>query len=199
MRDLFSFAGAIVIALLSQIVEPWSLYWWLGMGLASCFAAFAGGDLLRRKFKERRQRKNAKRPVEIVFDKECVETRELLHGPHGESFFVKVINNTNHTLENVSLKTVPNRFSAIWIGQAYREEGHTSFDVLTLKTWEKLLPNDPQRVFLFGEKYKGHPSSADYMLHKPQKFSLRAVGHNVASHEIELEFDLRKRPMLRAV
>ena len=48
MRDVLGISAAIVIALLSQIVEPWSRPWWAGMILAGIIAVWAGGDLIYR-------------------------------------------------------------------------------------------------------------------------------------------------------
>jgi hypothetical protein len=44
--DLFGLAVAAVIALLVQIVEPWSRPWWVGMIMAALIAALSGGNLL---------------------------------------------------------------------------------------------------------------------------------------------------------
>jgi hypothetical protein len=45
MRDVLGIAVAIVIALLSQIVQPWTPLWWTGMVIAGVIAAYAGGHL----------------------------------------------------------------------------------------------------------------------------------------------------------
>jgi hypothetical protein len=46
MRDFFGFMVAILIALLSQIVEPWSKTWWAGMTIAGFLAIGTLGHLI---------------------------------------------------------------------------------------------------------------------------------------------------------
>jgi hypothetical protein len=46
MRDLFGLAAAIMIGLLTQIITPWSLWWWAGMLTAGAIFVFSGAHLL---------------------------------------------------------------------------------------------------------------------------------------------------------
>jgi cytochrome b561 len=46
MRDIFGIAVAVMIALLSQIVEPWTIHWWTGMITSAAIATVACSDIV---------------------------------------------------------------------------------------------------------------------------------------------------------
>jgi hypothetical protein len=46
MRDVFGIAVAVVIAGLSQIIQPWSPWWWAGMAVAGLVATYSAGHLI---------------------------------------------------------------------------------------------------------------------------------------------------------
>ena len=46
MRDIFGIAVAVMIALLSQIVEPWSGPWWTTLIISAVIAIVAASDIV---------------------------------------------------------------------------------------------------------------------------------------------------------
>ncbi len=55
MRDALGIAAAVVIALLSQIVQPWTPLWWIGMAVAGAIALYSAGHLIWRSLPTRKK------------------------------------------------------------------------------------------------------------------------------------------------
>ncbi len=66
MRDIFGIAVAVLIALLSQIVEPWSKFWWTGMIVAGIIASASAADILLKTWREREGVENRMIPLIVM-------------------------------------------------------------------------------------------------------------------------------------
>jgi hypothetical protein len=77
MRDILGIAVAVVIALLAQIVDPWSGPWWVGMTLSSAIALLVVVHLLWRGLK--RPIKWGWRPLKLFLETDSVSDQYGVH------------------------------------------------------------------------------------------------------------------------